>query len=145
MIRSATLDDLPAIVKMGEAFFAESCFSDLVRFDPESFADTARKIINGDVDGSFLVAEGGMAASVFYSLYVNRLVRAAQELFWYAVPEKRNGLGRMLLNALELDAQLKGVNLFMGTATAGLRDEAVGRLYRMRGFNPAEHTYIKRL
>lgn len=145
MIRHATVDDIPVIVGMGRNFFDESVFAKFAEYDPESFADTARKIINGDVEGTFLIADGGMAASIFYSLYVNRLVRAAQELFWYAIPAYRNGLGRMLLDALEQDAKGSGIQLFFGTSTAGLRDEAINRLYRMRGFEPAEHTHIKRL
>lgn len=145
MIRAATPADIPAIVEMGRAFFAESGFGAYTDYDPESFADSARRIINGEVAGSFLIADGGMAAAIYYSLYLNKAQKTAQELFWYAVPEKRNGLGRELLGRLEADAKASGIDLFIAASTAGLRDDALNRVYRMRGFAPCEHTYIKRL
>lgn len=150
MIRHATEEDLPAILTMGRAFFSEAGWPDLVQWDEASVEATLRRFLTGEQAGALLVAEWegrpvGMAAVVFYPFYFNAQAKAAQELFWYVDPEHRVGAGRALLDGMEAAAREGGAEVFTMLSVAGLRDDALARIYRRRGFRAAERSFIKRL
>lgn len=147
MIRAAAPTDIFRILEMGAAFFAEAGWAKHAEFDRDSFAYSCGLIMD---HGVFLVAERddgiiGMVAAGVSPAYWNRQVLTAQELFWYCVPEHRKGIGTKLMAALEAALQARGVVLASVSAEEGLRSEALGRLYRQRGYWPAEKLFWKRL
>ncbi len=148
-VRPAAKDDLAAIMEMGQAFFEESGLSDCTDFDGNSFHTAVRKLIEGNFTGIILVAEDerivGMAACLIYPFYFNVNTSVAQEIFWYCEPDHRFGAGAALLDELEQAAKRRGVSVFIAASMSGLRDSALLRLYRRRGYKPAENTYIKRM
>lgn len=143
MIRDATADDIPDLVEMGRRFHGESPYGSVVPFDEESFAMTLDYLIR---EGALLVVEDGkpigMAGGLVFPLFFNLSHRAGQELFWWLYPEHR-GKGKGLLHALEERFRERNAGLVLAAATEGLRPDAVGAVYRRRGYVLTDHTYMK--
>lgn len=149
MIRHARIGDLPAIVAMGERFYSISPWGDIAAFDPESFAASVRAMISGAMESTMFVAEFdgrivGMAGLSCLPLYVNHAVNVAYEQFLFA-DENHAGAGAALIEALEAAALVRGASALILASLCGVRDPAVARLYRMRGFLPTENVFVKRL
>lgn len=146
MIRAAHPDDIPALVKMGAAFHAESPWaSALAPFDPKSFEATCRLL--GE-RGGLLVAEAdgevvGMIGAQVSPLYFNTAVPVAQEVFWYAAPAHRKGLGMALLDVLEDRAADGGARALITAAMQSLRGEAVSTILERAGFPLVERMHAK--
>lgn len=149
MIRPARVDDIPAILPLGKAFFDEAPWPEFADWDEGSVRLTLEMLIDGRLPGVLLVAERGrvvgMAACLIFPLYFNHATTGAQEIFWYIEPEHRSGIGAIMFDELEQAARDKGASIFFAASTAGLRTEALARLYRGRGYKPAENTFLKRL
>jgi hypothetical protein len=148
LVRPAKPQDVSQIVSLGAKFHAESPFSGFTDFSAGDFEQTALALIEGRMPGCLFVASRfgeivGIAGSIRFPLFFNLSVTAEQEVFLWADPANRNGIGMRLLDALESAAVSSGASVFLTGALAGLRDEAVGRAYRRRGYRAAENTYIK--
>jgi GNAT superfamily N-acetyltransferase len=149
-VRAADPADMPALLRMGRAFFSAAPWSSLVEFEFGSLESMIRHLLAAKDTSVLLVAEVdgesvGMAAAVVFPFYFNLRTSCAQEIFWWADPEHRRGVGRALLDGLEAHAKAKGANVFMASALSGLRDEALAKLYQMRGYRPLESAFIKRI
>jgi GNAT superfamily N-acetyltransferase len=149
-IRHAEPKDLFELIEMGREFLEQSGNGEFTTFDEASFTTTIIGLMGGISGGTLLVAESGeravgMAACVVFPFYANMNTKIAQEIFWYAKPDFRNGVGAALLDELEEDARRKGADVFMSAAIAGLRDGAIGRVYERRGYKPVENSYIRKL
>lgn len=147
MIRQAEPRDMPAIVEMGEAFFAEAGWADRAQFCVESFTETATALMER---GILLVVDKngeavGMAAAVSSPAYWNKNVSIGQELWLYCKPAHRKGVGAELLRHLESAAKARNVKFFGMVAEHGLRHEALAQVYKRAGYSVAEHTFCKAL
>lgn len=147
-IRHAEPDDLGALLEMGREFFDHSPNGAFTTFDENSLTATLIALMSGMSGGSVLVAETegevvGMAACVVYPFYANHSTLMGQELFWWVKPEFRKGIGGSLLDELEAEAKRKGAKVFLGAHLSGERNAAFERLYRRRGYTPAENTHIR--
>lgn len=146
MIRAARPDDMSALLRMGAAFHGESKWATtLAPFHADSFAATCTILGR---DGGLLVAEEGgkpvgMVGGAVVPLYFNAGVPVAQEVFWYAQPEHRRGVGMALLDALEGNVRDRRARGLMVSALEALRGEAVSALFGRRGYAPAERTFAK--
>jgi GNAT superfamily N-acetyltransferase len=69
----------------------------------------------------------------------------AQECFLWVDPPYRTGLGQKLVAEAEKHALAKGAVLSSMAAEHGLRGEAVGQLFRRKGYAPAETVFWKQL
>lgn len=148
MIRSATEADLPAIAEMGERFHGEAGWGDVAEYSQEDCAKTLKAMIEGA--GIVLVSEQngritGIAGGVIFPLYFNHGHKSGQEMFLYVEPGLRDGTGAKLLIALEQAAREAGCQSWMMIALDHVAPEATGRLYKRRGYRPAEHSWIRRL
>jgi len=148
-IREAGLIDMPALLRMGRAFFKQASLDTLTTWDDASFEATAQMLILSE-PGVLLVAEAdghgvGMAGALVFPAYFNVKVHVGQELFWFVAPEHRFGVGAALIGRLEEEARSRGASLFIAGAVAGLRDAAIARLYARRGYRPSENSFIKAL
>lgn len=148
-IRQAVHADIPAVADLGARFFAEAEWSDVTEWDHESVCATLHNLIEGD-GGILIVAtrEGviiGMAGGLVHPAYFNCHHLTGSELFWWVEPDERGGAGRMLIDAMETAALAKGAQSWCMIALDRVRPEAVGALYRRRGYRASEHSYIKRL
>jgi GNAT superfamily N-acetyltransferase len=148
MIRPADERDIPALLRMGHYFFDEAGWGDVTEYDPGSMDRTLRHLIDS-AGGILLVAESGgvvvgMAGALLYPHYFNTGSLTGQEIFWWVDPAHRKGVGGALLEALEDAAKDAGAVSFTMVSVASLRSDALDRVYRRRGYRPAERTYIKR-
>ncbi len=149
MIRRATEADMPALVAMGQNFFAATGFADIVPFDDESFRVTVKHLLSGDSvclvaesDGAVVGAVGALA----YPFYFNREHKTGQEIFWWLEPEHRCGrTGMQMFAALETWARDVGCKSFSMIALDAVDAEKVGKIYQRCGYRASEHSYIKEL
>jgi GNAT superfamily N-acetyltransferase len=149
VIRNATLEDVPGCVAMGARFVRCNGISDVIPFDAESAAVTLCALV-GDPRGCLLVAEVdgalvGMAAGRVYPHYWNARHLTGQEIFWWVEPAHRCGLGLKMLGALEQWAHSLGCQSWRMIALEAQRPDAVGALYRRRGYRRTEQVYLKGL
>jgi GNAT superfamily N-acetyltransferase len=149
-IRHAEPKDFNDLVEMGREFFEHSGYRDLTTFDEASFSTTIIALMSGIGGGCLLVAEVddravGLAGSVIFPFYANMGTRIGQEVLWWVKPDYRSGIGSDLMDELEAEAMRNGADVFMNACLAGQRDQAMDRVYRKRGYRPAENTYIRKL
>jgi GNAT superfamily N-acetyltransferase len=148
MIRAAIPADAARICELGERFFNEAGWPEVnLTWDESSVRDTLAILA---AHGVLLVAEVdgvvvGMAGAGICPAYFNRNQTVAQELFWYVEEEHRNGVGAALLRALEAGVKTRGAHTFTMITVAGMRSDALARLYRRDGYRPAELSFIKRV
>jgi GNAT superfamily N-acetyltransferase len=148
-IREAESADIPAIVAMGEHFFAASGYGDFTTFDQLSAARTFESLISSP-DGVILVAEKdgravATAAALIFPFFFNSEHRHAQEFFWWAEPEARGAAGPRLLIELERWCRDHGAKSLSVAALASLRPSVVASLYARAGFRVSDASYVKGL
>lgn len=148
MIRPAVPTDNVRLVELGEAFFVEAGLPGRgVTFDPRSFAATCGFLAD---KGILLVAESqgrvvGMLGAQLMPAYWNVEVTLCQECFWFVDKDSRKGVGSALLRELEARATDAGARFCAMVAEHGLRGDAVGRLYKAKGYAPAESVFWRPL
>jgi len=148
LIRDAKITDLPILLDMGERFFNASEFVKVTIYDPISFQSTALQLIDSDI---LLVGEDdgkvvGMIGALVYPLYFNQSHITGQEMFWWVDEDKRKSkVGRDLLRVLEQRAKDMGANSFAMISLDSMNPKLMDRVYKMKGYFPAEHTYYKRI
>lgn len=143
MIRQATAFDIEAMVAIGARFFAASNYSRVAEFSPRVFADALERMIGSD-DAAVFVNDSdgiqGMAAVIVYPFYMAEGM-TGQELFWW----DESGNGQSMRLAMEEWSRAKGAAVSQMSSLAGLRDDAMERMYRVNGYVPAEHVFVKEL
>jgi GNAT superfamily N-acetyltransferase len=149
VIRRAEARDLPQMVEMGRAFHAEAGWPGLIEWDDAGAHASLAAMLDSE-QSVMLVADDGervcaMAAAVVCDVWFSPGQRSGQEWFWYVRPDARKGVGVLLLDALERAVKAKGAATFTMLAVSGLRAEALARVYRRRGYRPAEQTFMRRL
>lgn len=149
MIRHAESADIPALVAMGERFFAASGYAEITTFDQLSAARTFENLINNP-DGLILIYEQdgepvATAAALLFPFFFNAHHRHGQEFFWWCDPVARGRAGPALLAALEAWAIENGAQSLALAALASMRPDAVGRLYQRAGYRASDATYVKGL
>ncbi len=148
MIRDATQKDMARLVEMGRLFHAAADAGDIPSFDPISFQQTATWLIDSPTGVLLVITKDGvhgMAGALIYPAWFNLAFYVAKVIFWWADPIARGLQATALRRALEYRLkELWGQNAIM-LSLAGMRDEAMARLYRREGYRPMENTFIKRL
>lgn len=148
MIRAATYDDLPRVLEMGRRFFDTAGWPEVAEWDDASTEATLRFLIDQPTGGLFLAeVDGqvvGMTGGLVTPFYFNLAHLTGQELFWWVEPEHR-GIGSGLFDALEAWAADAGAQTFTMIAVDRLKPDVMARIYRARGYRPAEHSFIRRL
>lgn len=126
----ATEADLPRIVEWGRQFHAISPYAGLP-YAPERVAETVRGLMES---GVVLISETGMAAAVMAPLWFADGL-AAQEVFWWGDASLRQGL--------EDWARANGCTTFSMICLENEKAPVMARLYRMQGYRPCEHHFVK--
>lgn len=145
MIRPAEHSDIPGGAELGESLFDQTAWADLIPFDRKSFERTLELLIAGD--GLLVAEDGGIAGMLGFlvaPIYANASFKFAQEIFVIARPECP-GVGRLLLRAFESEAKERGALVALSSAQVGMRDAALGRVFRGLGYSETERTFLKRL
>ncbi len=147
MIRPATSDDIPELMRMGRAFHAVTGVADIIPLDDASLEQTFANLIAAPT-GVILVADNGAGlagavGALLHAHYFNAAHVTGQELFWWVDPAQR-GFGSDLFNALEAWVRENEAATFSMIALDSLDAERVGRIYRRHGYRPTEHSWMKR-
>lgn len=139
MIRAATPGDFPAMLEMAEKFIGKA-WAGVAEFDPASCGDLLARLW---AEGVLLITEDkkGMIGVIIHPWHFNAEVKTATELFWWC--EGRGG-PQLRIEAERLAREAGAKTMNMGRMD-GMRDNALDRLYRMQGYRPSEHIYIKEL
>lgn len=140
MIRDATAADMPAMLRMGQAFIEKAWSRIGVGYDEES----CTALLNGLIENGLLLVPddlSGMIGMVVHPWHFNRNVLTATELFWWS--EGKHGAA--LRETAEDRIRAAGVPTMQMACEHHMRSPALDRLYRMNGFVPSEHIFIKEL
>lgn len=132
---------------MGRRFFETAGWPDVAEWDEASVEKTLRFLMEQPT-GCLFVAEKdgqlvGMTGGMLTPFYFNLGHLTGQELFWWVEPEHR-GVGSGLFDALEAWAEAAGAQTFTMIAVDRLKPDVMARIYRARGYQPAEHSFIRR-
>ncbi len=144
MIRLATIEDMPELLRMGESFFDASGYSDITTFDVNDTTELLTKLINEGLlltDGS-----SSMLGFVVFPMFMNSSTIVAQELFWWVNEDKRkSGLGVELLKKAEELAKEYKAEVMMMLSIDRLDGERVNKLYERFGYEKREQSYMRAL
>lgn len=147
MIRTATLDDVPEIARLGGMFHAQAGWAEI----PYNEIDCAKSI------GAFMEAENficlvadygkivGMIAGIISPVYFNHLHLSGEELFWYVDRESPHMTGARLLHEMESLAKEKGCQTWQMKSLSALNGDRMAALYERRGYRASERSFIKEL
>lgn len=149
IIRRSIITDEPDLIRMGEAFWSETPLSSMSTFNPDYLINFIRGA-SLEPSASVWVAEesgkvvGAVAGMVYPLFFSGDLV--AQEIFWWVDPETRGTeAGKMLYDALADWAKEAGAVALSMIAIENGKAEAVGKIYKKKGFIPTEHAYVRGL
>jgi GNAT superfamily N-acetyltransferase len=135
-VREANHYDIPGLVEIGARFHARGLVP--VPFCRQSVAFTLGNLIDNE-DSVVLIDGDAVAGALLHPAWFNHDHLTGQELFWWA----ENGNGRQLFAALEKWARDRGADSFAMIALENLRPDAVGALYKRKGYVPTEHSFLK--
>jgi len=142
VIRSATETDIPRLLEMGKRFIDIAWSRIDVPYDEQSCTELLKGLI---ADHICLVPEdlSAMIGVIVHPWHFNRNVLTATELFWWTDPG--SSAGRLLREKAELAARNLGARTINMACEHHMRSAALERLYRMNGYIPSEHIFIKEL
>lgn len=136
-MRKATESDLPALLELGKQFHAASPYSELP-YDAERVANVVKSVIE---TGTVLVSGSpvhSMGAAIKGPMWFSSGV-AAQEMFLWG-PH-----GKQIREGLEEWAADEGCVSFSMVSLENEKSAQMARLYRMAGYAPKEHHFVKAL
>lgn len=144
MIRAATVDDVPALVRMGQ-HFADSEYRGFLPATPDALTALAHALLAGPTSVVFVAeidgAVGGMlAASTYLQPMSGETI--ATEIAWWMDPAVRGSRAALrLLQTAEAWARDRGAAKFQMIAPT----DHVGAFYERLGFTRIEIHYQKEL
>lgn len=137
MIRTATYDDVPALLALGEAMHTESRYAALP-WDAAKVSALIESLIESP-DGLAMVAvrDGEIVGGFLGSIdehYFSR-ARVACDYALFVRPDRRGGLlAIQLLEAYVGWAKVSGAALIQAGITTGVNVDAASRLFAVAGF-----------
>lgn len=137
MIREATIDDIPRLLEMGQAFAERAELNAHVGYDPASMALTFGAMIESPSYCLF-VSDTGAIGGVVGPHPFNHEQPIADEIFWWS--EGRDGV--RLLEAYEEWATAQGAVVRM-TALEAVEPDRMAKFYKRRGYVPLERAYVR--
>lgn len=142
MIRPAIDADIEWILSEGKKFFDASGYGAACTYRPADLEQTLRGLPILLVDDK----RRGMAGATVFKSFFDHQTLMAQELFWWVGEEhRRSGVAVQLLDAVESAARRMGAKVLLMLCIDRLDGERVSRIYKRRGYEPAEHMFMRRL
>ena len=146
MIRKATINDMPDVLRMGQEFYKEAPYS--IPFDVDSLRETVIEFIEADeADAILLVSEVdgktvGMLAGVLTPLYYNKSYKQAQEYWWWVDKDFRGSKeGVSLFEAYESWATFYGAcQMSVCTMTSNV---SLCKFFESRGYSQKDFCFTK--
>ena len=149
IVRPATLDDVPAIIEMGEEIRRESVVP-FPAINGEMVEMIARELFpRRDLFCALIAEEDGVPAGMMTGMashYLFSPYPVAQHDTFFVRPEHRGGrAARMLIDQfVEWATEIDAVRVILGVHT-GIAPEKTGRLYRLLGFTEMGGLYFKEI
>lgn len=137
MIRRATVDDMPEIIRLGREFLAYSPHR-WIPLDEEAFAQAMGGMIEGQ--GAVFLSDDGFIGGVLTPCYFNPAYSFAAELFWFARKE-----GQALRQAFEAWAREMGADAVTCSGLVDDHEKAIRRIWGRAGYEPSEIAFMKRI
>ena len=150
MIKIATLEDLPGLLKVLKNFFDASPFDSLTEFDYAIAAETAKKIIEGPKESGVILlylkenTVKGVIAGLCHQMFFSR-DRVATELCWWVDEDARSKESLDLIEAYEFWAEKVGCTITTMANLTGETGERLDKYYKRRGYTPLETAYGKKV
>lgn len=147
MIRQATEQDIPDIVKLGSQSLIDGPYKGIIKDTPEKSAETAMQVIKA-AGGKVLLYEdddthevNGMLAFIIYpQIFTGEMT--ANEIVWYLKPDARKGGGaiKLLWEAEKLAKEMGAIYMAFTAPTS-----EVAALYKRWGYAQVEVSFMKKL
>ena len=138
MIQFATPDDIPELLELGAAMYAESRYAEAMPWDVDKVEGLLVALL-ADPDGLVLVAReegeivGGFMAAAFEHFFSPSKV--AQDYALFVTPDARGGQhAAHMLEAYIAWAKSRDAKLIQVGITTGVNVERTARLYKGLGF-----------
>ncbi len=150
MIRFATIEDLPELMRMAFGFHKEAKYRRLASF--EESVDSWRCWLENctkNPDALCVVAEGekgliGFATAVVFAAYWNRDIRAVQETaFWVDPGHRSTGVGSAILEKIIEWAHAVKARVVAAGSTVYMNPKRMGAFLRRHGFRLEERHYSR--
>lgn len=146
-VRTATLDDLPALVEMGRRLHAESPRYRDSAYLPEKVEALGRSLIPAggthvaEKDGTIIGVMAGYVMEQWFSDY-----KVASDLVFYIAPEHRktSRAALMLVRVFERWAFAQGAQEIIPGISSQIDIEGTTRFYVKMGYVVYGNTFIKR-
>ena len=144
MIRKATMADKPQILKLLHDFFQDTDYK-FLGWDEQSSSAFISDLLTKDFTVIFVDdAVSGCIGGYITPFWINMNKKAAQEIFWYVDKSKRGSKVAIgLLNTFEKWAVEQKADFIAMSSTTNLDPSGVGALYKRKGYQPADISYIK--
>lgn len=151
--RKVNSEDAPKVLPLLKEFFLQTKhhLDHGVPWIEEDTSDVLDYLI-GNEDVAVIVAEDeegsilGTTAGLKSPLWLAPSSSVGVELFWYVYPKHRTTTaGKKLFSALESWAVEAGCDSLSMIALEHLQADRVARIYQLKGYEPIERAFIKRL
>lgn len=149
-LKIATVEDMPAILRMSRSFHEASPYKHLgydesyaYRRAEECLRDQSRYVIILSLSGDDPV---GILAAASYPLMFNGCLGTTELMFWVDEEHRSGKHGKELKRAYEYWAKnVIGAQIACMGALEDERLSTMSRVYRRQGYQPAEHQFFKEL
>lgn len=144
MIRLSVLEDMSQLLRMGEAFFNASGYSDMTTFDKDDTENLLKILIE---NGSLLTdGKSSMLGFVVFPMFMNNKTIVAQELFWWVDKgARKTGIGVEILQKAEELSKEYGATVMMMLSIDDLNGKRVNELYKRLGYKQREQSFMRLL
>lgn len=146
IVREATGLDFADVASLCRHFWTQTEYT-AVEYSEESVMRFCELLLDrgflfvAESDGKAIGCAGGLIAPLF----INDQVTAAQEMFWFILPEYRgSGVGGRLLAAIKGAAQAAGCKYVTVSLLASSPDFAA-KIYERAGFRPSDRAFTLEL
>jgi GNAT superfamily N-acetyltransferase len=136
--------DKPQVLKLLHDFFQDTDYK-FLGWDEQSLATLIDNLISNEAAVLFVDdTVSGCIGGYVTPFWINLHKKAAQELFWYVDKSRRGSKVAIgLLNAFEKWAVEQQADFIAMSSTTNLDPSGVGSLYKRKGYQPADISYIK--
>ena len=150
VVRRATADDVPALVRMGRAFIASSEHGRTLSVDDAALADRVSALVASDDVAWFVADRDGdvcaMLVCAVMGLWFAPSTMMATELAWWVEPRARGTtVAVRLVKAYEEWARAAGVSVCTMSSLDGCNGAQVATMLARMGYARSETTHIKEM
>lgn len=146
-VRYAFLEDVEEMAVKGQRFFDATILKNYLDYDVPSMIKTIGRLVSEDgavafcweQDGQIVGGIGGMLTP----MYFNENEIAAQQLFFFVLPEYRNLKSLRLLQAWEQWATHHGAKVIWSGAKMDDHYQGMQTMMARRGYAPLETVFIR--